>query len=104
MKAYKGLDGAIHSLPDCADIQKIRHRLMEVERDLIASLADAARIWENLGYVPVDDYGRILEPFYMRFPDGRMKGYDVYTDREDIWHDIEDNFPVCVGWMMGRSA
>lgn len=103
MKTYKGLDGTIHSLPDYADTKEIARRLREAEADLLASISDAAMIWDRLGSIPVDDYGLILEPFYMRLPDGRMTGYDVLTDREDIWHDIEDSFPVCVGWMMGGS-
>lgn len=48
---------------------------------------DAQSLWDTLGDVPVDDDGKIEEPF-LEFPTG--------TDREEIWHWFEDSFDVSV--------
>jgi hypothetical protein len=62
---------------------------------------DARLVWERLSDVPVDDDGRILDVFYAYDELGRT--YNVGTDREDIWHDIEDRLDVSVAWLMGLA-
>lgn len=55
--------------------------------------------WARLGDVPVDDEGRLEEPYevtgplvHRTFPPG--------TDREDIWHWFEEVFDVSVAELM----
>lgn len=64
-------------------------------------LRDARLVWERLGDMPVDDDGRILSPFYAYDQLGRS--YNVGTDREEIWNDIEDRLNVSVAWLMGEA-
>ena len=64
-------------------------------------LRDARLVWERLGDVPVDDDGRILSVFYAYDQLGRS--YNIGTDREEIWHDIEDKLDVSVAWLMGEA-
>lgn len=52
------------------------------------SLKEAKPLWELLGYIPVDDYGNIQEEFL---------GFEIGTNREDIWHWFEDTFHLSVG-------
>ena len=47
----------------------------------------AKEIWEKLGDIPVNDNGEIEEPFLE---------FEVGTDREDIWHWIEEEYDVRV--------
>lgn len=49
-------------------------------------------VWALLGDVPVNDNGEIEIPFM---------GFPVGTDREDIWHKIEEVFDVSVASLMG---
>jgi hypothetical protein len=49
-------------------------------------------LWDALGNVPVDDEGFLQEPFLELFPVG--------TDREDIWHWIENKFDIPVHDLM----
>lgn len=58
-------------------------------------IAQAEELWRGLGDVAVDDDGRI---------DAEWHGYPAGTDREEIWHDIEDEFGkdgVTVAKLMG---
>lgn len=59
----------------------------------------AGLVWDSLGIVPVDDDGRIQIPFSMG---GTV--YPVGTDREDIWHDIEECFGISVTKLMFRRT
>lgn len=52
---------------------------------------DWEKFWEELGDVPVDEDGRLEEPFY---------GFPVGTDREEVWHWIEGTFGISVGRLM----
>ncbi len=65
----------------------------QVER--AAKQAEAKALWAELGDVCVDDEGLIDAPW---------RDYPAGTDREGIWHDVEDeygDYGVTVARLMG---
>lgn len=50
------------------------------------------KYWDKLGDIPVDDDGIIQETF-LWWPEG--------TDREDIWHWLDERYPGGVVKLMG---
>lgn len=64
------------------------------------NIEKARRAWDELEDVCVDDDGCIDEDFYSC---SLMRFYRKGTDREDIWHDIEDFLGVSVAYLMGES-
>jgi len=47
----------------------------------------AQKLWKQLGDIPVNEDGGIKEPFF---------GFEIGTDREDIWRLIENNFDISI--------
>jgi hypothetical protein len=52
-------------------------------------------VWERLGDTPVNDDGELDAEF-------KMNGttYEVGSDREEIWHIIEEDYKVCIHDLM----
>lgn len=65
------------------------------------NIETARRAWDELEDVCVDDDGCIDEGFYSR---SLRRFYRKGTDREDIWHDIEETLNVSVAYLMGVST
>lgn len=104
MRIYTGVCGVEHQLPDWVDVDALTTMVWEVEARMLDRLGYVEDAWDALGDVPVDDDGRIQTGFSMTGFDGRTMRYGVGTDREDIWHDIEAQYPVSVGRLMyGRD-
>lgn len=70
---------------------------VDIGRPLVER-AEAA--WKQLGDVCVDDDGNIGASVYVY---ALGKRYERGTDREEIWHDIEDGLHVSVAWLMGEA-
>ena len=75
-------------------VKKLKPKNTETMKILIVNSETAKSIWEDLGNIPVNDDGEIQEEFL---------GFQEGTDREDIWHWIEDTFNVSVVDLMGLS-
>lgn len=100
MREYVGVGGVRHAIPDWCDPSWFEHRVRVYEEKVLSEIGRVRYIWRELGDVPVDDDGRIEEPFVLRCANGMPRLYDEGTDREDIWHDIEAEYRVSVGRMM----
>ena len=50
-------------------------------------------LWAELGNVPVNNDGELEEVFST----SQLGIYLIGTDREEIWHDIEDHFNISIG-------
>lgn len=69
--------------------------------DIGRPMVDAAKAaWKRLEDVPVDDNGNIEDRVWM-FQLERV--YEKGTNREEIWHDIEDMLHVSVAYLMGEA-
>lgn len=59
----------------------------------------ARRVWERLEDALVDDDGTIdVTPFETPY----LGRYEIGTNREEIWHDIESRMHVSVAYLMGQ--
>ena len=59
----------------------------------------AKQAWEALTDVPVDDDGCFVESFRLPYIGLVL----AETDREDVWHRIEERLGVSVAWLMGEA-
>ena len=50
-------------------------------------------LWERLGDTPVNEDGELD----CVFDGGDLGIYAIGTDRETIWHDIEEHFDISIG-------
>lgn len=50
------------------------------------------KLWKELRNIPVNNERYITEPFH---------NYPAGTDREKIWHYLEDNGPIPIYRLMG---
>jgi hypothetical protein len=72
------------------------HGELKDARKTLRKLAEL--VWDCLGSVPVNDEGQIQTPFVVG-----SEVYPVGTDREIIWHDIEECYDTPIYELMARS-
>lgn len=70
-----------------------------VDLDAGTPLWVAKRIWNDLEDVTVDDDGCIDTPLLI----SELGWYPKGTEREEIWHDIEERTGISVAYLMGEA-
>lgn len=73
-----------------------------IDLDRGTPVADARKVWKELGYVGIDD-GECLDRTFHGTWYRMRNDYPKGTHREEVWHDIEEEFGVSVAYLMGQA-
>ena len=79
--------------PQCHSIEQIEHWIDWTMDDF--NTQDLETLWELFGDIPIDDGDNILEDFL---------GFEVGTNRFDIWHWFDERYPGGVHALMEKHS
>lgn len=79
--------------PQCHSTEQIEHWIDWTMDDF--STQDLETLWELFGDIPIDDGDNILEDFL---------GFEVGTNRFDIWHWFDERYPGGIHTLMEKHS